>query len=84
MEKDIIQIDGINREKSKMEMLLRSLARNESTISNNNVLIKDIDNITSDRDLLISRNTLADYLKVLDRLHIIKNQNSFMYKFVQD
>ncbi len=80
LEKDIIQIDGINREKSKMEMLLRSLARNESTISNNNVLIKDIDNITSDRDLLISRNTLADYLKVLDRLHIIKNQNSFMYK----
>ena len=63
-----------------MEMLLRSLARNESTISNNNVLIKDIDNITSDRDLLISRNTLADYLNVLDRLHIIKNQNSFMYK----
>ena len=51
LEKDIIQIDGINREKSKMEMLLRSLARNESTISNNNVLIKDIDNITSDRDL---------------------------------
>lgn len=80
LEKDIIQIDGINREKSKMEMLLRSLARNESTISNNNVLIKYIDNITSDRDLLISRNTLADYLKVLDRLHIIKNQNSFMYK----
>lgn len=80
LEKDIIQIDGINREKSKMEMLLRSLARNESTISNNNVLIKDIDNITSDRDLLISRNTLADYLNVLDRLHIIKNQNSFMYK----
>ena len=80
LEKDIIQIDGINREKSKMEMLLRSLARNESTISNNNVLIKDIDSITSDRDLLISRNTLADYLNVLDRLHIIKNQNSFMYK----
>ena len=80
LEKDIIQIDGINREKTKMEMLLRSLARNESTISNNNVLIKDIDNITSDRDLLISRNTLADYLNVLDRLHIIKNQNSFMYK----
>ena len=65
----IIEIDGVNRDKAKMEMLLRSLARNESTISANNVIIKDIgDNITED-DITISRNTVTDYLNVLSRLH---------------
>ncbi len=80
LDKDIIEIDGVNRDKAKMEMLLRSLARNESTISANNVIIKDIgDNITED-DITISRNTVTDYLNVLSRLHLIENQNSFMYK----
>lgn len=38
LDKDIIELDGVKRDKGKMEMLLRSLARNESTISN--LLIK--------------------------------------------
>ena len=80
LDKDIIEIDGVNRDKAKMEMLLRSLARNESTISANNVLIRDIDDNVTDKDLAISRNTVTDYLNVLNRLHLIENQNSFMYK----
>ena len=80
IEKDISDIDGIKRDKGKMEMLLRSLARNESTISSNSVLIKDIaDNITEE-ELTVSRNTVADYLDILNRLHLIENQKSFMYK----
>ena len=35
-------------------MLLRSLARNESTISANNVLIKDIDENVTEEDVTIS------------------------------
>ncbi len=80
LEKDIIAIDGINRDKQKMEKLLKSLARNESTISSNNVLMKDIDDNITEADVNISRNIVADYLKVLSRLHLIENQNSFMYK----
>ena len=80
LEKDIIEIDGIKRDKNKMEMLLRSLARNESTVSGNNVLIKDIDNNVTEEELNVSRNTVTDYLDVLYRLHLIENQNSFMYK----
>lgn len=58
IEKDVSEIDGIKRDKGKMEMLLRSLARNESTISSNNVLVKDIaDNITKE-ELTVSRNTV--------------------------
>ena len=80
LEKDIVEIDGIKRDKNKMEMLLRSLARNESTVSGNNVLIKDIDNNVTEEELNVSRNTVTDYLDVLYRLHLIENQNSFMYK----
>ena len=80
LEKDIVEIDGIKRDKNKMEMLLRSLARNESTVSGNNVLIKDIDNNVTEEELNVSRNTVTDYLDVLHRLHLIENQKSFMYK----
>lgn len=80
LEKDIVEIDGIKRDKNKMEMLLRSLARNESTVSGNNVLIKDIDNNVTEEEVNVSRNTVTDYLDVLYRLHLIENQKSFMYK----
>lgn len=80
LDKDIVQIDGVNRDKQKMEMLLRSLARNESTISSNNVLMKDVDDNVTQEDGSVSRNTVTDYLNVLTRLHLIENQNSFMYK----
>ena len=80
LDKDIVEIDGVRRDKTKMEMLLRSLARNESTISTNNLLIKDIDTNATESEYEISRNTVADYLNVLNRLHIIDNQSSFMYK----
>ena len=80
LDKDIIEVDGIKRDKNKMEMLLRSLARNESTISGNSVLIKDIRENATEEELTISRNTVSDYLNVLDRLHLIENQKSFMYK----
>lgn len=63
-----------------MEMLIRSLARNETSISPITVLVKDIAESTDEEELLVSRNTVTDYLDVLDRLHLIENQNSFMYK----
>ena len=70
----------IKRDKNKMEMLLRSLARNESSISSNSVLVKDICESSDENELMISRNTVSDYLNVLNRLHLIENQDSFMYK----
>ena len=80
IEQDISEIDGIKRDKNKMEMLLRSLARNESTISSNSVLIRDITDNSTEEEITVSRNTVAEYLDVLDRLHLIENQKSFMYK----
>lgn len=80
LEKDIVNIDNVKRDKNKMAMLLKSLARNESTISSNSILIKDIEDDTNQNDEVLSRNTVADYLNVLTRLHLIENQNAFMYK----
>lgn len=69
--------DDKKRDKNKMRMLLKSLARNESTVVSNETLIKDIDNYENESELIESRITLRDYLDVLDRLHIIENQESY-------
>ena len=75
LEKDIH--DDKKRDKSKMMMLLKSLARNESTISNKNTLLKDIEQCANEKELIESRITIDDYLDVLNRLHITENQNAY-------
>ena len=69
--------DDKKRDKNKMRMLLKSLSRNESTVVSNETLIKDIDNYENESELIESRITLRDYLDVLDRLHIIENQEAY-------
>lgn len=69
--------DDKKRDKNKMRMLMKSLARNESTVVSNQTLIKDIEEYESDSSLIESRVTLTDYLDVLDRLHIIENQEAY-------
>lgn len=70
---DISNIDGVTRDINKMRMILRSLARNESTIVNNNTIIKDVN---EDMDTA-SRNTVLDYINVLEKLYLIENQIAF-------
>ena len=74
LDKDINKIDGKKRDKDKMLMFLKSLARNESTIASNKTLIKDI--VENDYDS-INKETVGEYLNVLNKLHLIKNQNAF-------
>lgn len=74
LDKDINEIDGIKRDRNKMEMLLKSLARNESTLASNETLIKDI--IENQYDS-INKETVGEYLNVLDKLHLIENQPAF-------
>ena len=65
------------RDKNKMKMLLRSLARNESSIVGNKTIIKDIKEYENEEELLTSRDTVIDYIDVLDRLHLIENQEAY-------
>lgn len=74
LDKDINEIDGIKRDRNKMEMLLKSLARNESTLASNETLIKDI--IENEYDS-INKETVGEYLNVLNKLHLIENQKAF-------
>lgn len=69
--------DDKTRDKGKMMMLLKSLARNESTVVSNSTLMKDINEIENNEDRIESRITVDDYLNVLNRLHIIENQNAY-------
>ncbi len=72
-----IDKDGIKRDRMKMEMLIKSLARNESTVVSNATLISDIEDYTTDKNYQLSRNTIADYLNVLQKLNLIENQEAY-------
>lgn len=74
---DIYRVDGVKRNTHKMRLLLRSLARNESTTVSNKTLKNDIKAI-DDED--IDTATIADYLNILDRLFITDNQKPFSTK----
>ncbi len=74
IEDDIDRLDGIKRNKSKMRLLLKSLARNESTTATNKVLKNDIKSIDDDD---IDLDTIASYLDVLKRLFLVENQPPF-------
>ena len=59
---DLNRLDGINRDKHKVRLLLKSLARNESTTVSNMTLKKDI-NAIDNEDIYID--ILATYLDAL-------------------
>lgn len=70
IEDDVYRIDGIKRDISKMKLLLRSLARNESTTVTNKTLKNDIKAI-DDED--IDTDTVAAYLDIFNRLFLLDN-----------
>lgn len=75
LDKDIH--DDKKRDKGKMIMLLKSLARNESTIASKNTLLKDISESANEKEIIESRITIDDYLDILNRLHITENQDAY-------
>lgn len=74
--------EGKRRDKRKMSMLLRALARNETTMAGDKKLLNDIEDFENDDERLSSINTLLDYLDILERLHITENQNSYSTNYV--
>ena len=66
--------DDVEYNKHKVQLLLRSLARNESTTVSDLSLLKDIQQQDSES---MSRNTIAKYLEALERLFLFNNQAPF-------
>ena len=71
---DVYRIDGIKRNTAKMKLLLRSLARNESTTATNKTLKNDIKE-TDDEDIDVE--TVKEYLDIFESLFIIESQPPF-------
>lgn len=71
---DVFRIDGIRRNKTKLRLLLRSLARNETTTATNKTLKNDIKEV-DDEDIDIE--TVKEYLDLFERLFLTDNQPPF-------
>lgn len=74
LEYDTKVIDGVSYSTNKMKLLLKSLARNESTTVSNKKLLDDIKQEDGE---LIDLNTIATYLDVFERLFLLDNQPAF-------
>lgn len=81
VERDMHEHQTRKRSPEKMRMLLRSLARNESTLAGNNTLVKDIEEYESGAEHIRSRNTIDDYLNVLDNLFLTADQRAFSINY---
>lgn len=71
---DIKRTDEINYNSIKINKLLLSLARNESTTASQNKLIDDLKEVD---ELTIDKDTVSKYLSAFERLFIIENQLPF-------
>ena len=64
--RDIFQIDNVKRNSQTMRAVLKSYARNISTIAKKNSILEDINSTNS-----ITDKTLDDYIDVLEKLYIV-------------
>ena len=74
IEDDLYKLDGVNRDKHKIRLLLKSLARNESTTVTNSTLKRDIKE-KDNEDIDIE--TVGSYLNALDKLFLLDNDEPF-------
>lgn len=75
IEEDLNRFDNeIEYDRHKMRLLLKSLARNESTTVSDMSLLNDI--IEQDNESM-SRNTIKKYLDAFERLFLLNNQKPF-------
>lgn len=71
---DLYRLDGVNRDKHKVRLLLKSLARNESTTATNATLKNDIKEIDYED---IDDDTVSSYLNALNKLFLFDNDEPF-------
>ena len=74
---DVNRVDETRRDSRKVRLLLRSLARNESTTATNRTMKNDIKEI-DDEDIDVE--TVATYLDIFNRLFLTDNQPPFSAK----
>lgn len=71
---DLYRLDGKNRDKHKIRLLLKSLARNESNTVSLSTIQKDIKEVDFED---IDTDTVASYLNALDKLFLLDNDEPY-------
>ena len=71
---DISRIDGCERNSTTANLLLRSYARNISTLAKKTTLLADI---TASGEHSLSADTFTDYERALEQLFVIKNLDAW-------
>ena len=66
-EEDMRRVDGVERNPFRVRTLLRSLARNISTLASNRTIMEDV----AANDSTMSDKTLANYMNALRRLFVV-------------
>ena len=79
--KDIHERNISKKNPTKMKMVLRALARNESSTVGVKTLVNDIEEYEDENELIKSRDTVADYIEVLDSLYITANTEAFSLNY---
>lgn len=70
LNEDIYKVGNVKRDKHKVELLLKSLARNEATTVTNKTLKNDIKEKDYDD---VDANTITNYLNLLNDLYLVEN-----------
>ena len=71
---DLEKLDGIKRDKKKIRALLKSLARNESTLATNRTLRNDVSEFENE---IIHEQLIPTYIEAFERMFLIENQMPF-------
>ncbi len=69
VEADIRNLDGIERNPHRVRQVLRSLARNISTLTTANTILEDV----RTNDITINERTLENYLNAMRRLFVVED-----------
>lgn len=69
--------DNFSFDSQKMLMILKSLARNESTYAAEATILRDCFSFSDDKEQTLNKRTLSRYLDILEKLYIINNQEAY-------
>jgi predicted AAA+ superfamily ATPase len=67
---DINVVDGIKKDPNKIRLILRSLARNVSTLAKSSTIFNDVQINDNDE---VSKITILNYISLLKRLYVIED-----------
>jgi predicted AAA+ superfamily ATPase len=76
IESDVSRVDGVNRNPAKVELLLRSLARNSATTAGPSSILSDLR--FHEQNETLSADSVESYLNALKQIFVIEDQEAWL------